>query len=692
MRPPRRGHASPGWYYRYMKLDDSIVAVKGIGEVLAKAFTKLGVKSVRDLLEYLPYRYEDYSEISLIKDIRPGAVSIKAKLLQANGRYARRGLHITEAIFQDESDSVRAVWFNQPYRAKALKTGEEYFVSGQYELNYRRYQLMNPSAELVKDFPLNTARIVPVYRQSKSVTTLQIRRAIAGCKDLIDSLPETLPQWMLMQHSLLPRNEAVMGMHYPETSKQLDEAKRRLGFEEVLVLSLASLLSKQENAAEHALSIPFNEKVAKNFVAKLPFKLTDDQRKTVWQIYRDMEFNYPMNRLVEGDVGSGKTVIAAMAAVMAMQAGYQVALMAPTEILARQHFRTLTQILGDKSGVRLLVGGMKSLQKNETHQEITTGTAKFIIGTHALIQEKVDMKQLGLIIIDEQHRFGVEQRKELMRKAGHMPHVLSLTATPIPRSLALTLYGEMDVSVLHEKPAGRLPIVTKLVDHGSREALYTQLSEKIKGGAQAYIICPLVEESEALAAKSAEKVYDELSKKYFKGSKVGLLHGRMKSDEKEQAMKAFAANDINVLVATTVVEVGVDVPNASIMVVESAERFGLAQLHQLRGRVGRGDMQSYCYLLLSPETEPTKRLRAVESSNDGFRLAEYDLQLRGAGAIYGAAQHGALDLRVAKLTDTDLIIEARKAAQEFLDNHENLLQYKEIEERVRQLQAVTHLN
>ena len=675
-----------------MNLDDTVLTVKGVGEAMAKSFATLGIRSVRDLLEYLPYRYEDYSEVSSIKAIHPGAVSIKAKLVQANGRYARRGLHITEAIFQDETDSVRAVWFNQPYRAKALKPGEEYFVSGQYELSYRRYQIMNPSAELVKDFPLNTARIVPIYRQSKNITTLQIRRAIAGCKDLIDSLPETLPKWMLQSYLLPPRATAVMGMHYPETTEQLSEAKRRLGFEEVLVLSLASLLNKKENAAENALSIPFNEKVAKDFVSKLPFRLTDDQRKTVWQIYRDMEFNYPMNRLVEGDVGSGKTVIAAMAAVMAMHAGYQVALMAPTEILARQHFRTLTHILGENAGIRLLVGGMKAAEKKEVHEEISAGTATFIIGTHALIQEKVDMKRLGLIIIDEQHRFGVEQRKELMRKAGHMPHVLSLTATPIPRSLALTLYGEMDVSVLHEKPAGRLPITTKLVDHGSRDALYTRLAEEVAAGAQAYIICPLVEESESLAAKSAEKVYEEISKKYFKNSKVGLLHGRMKPAEKERAMKAFAANETNVLVATTVVEVGVDVRNASIMVIESAERFGLAQLHQLRGRVGRGDIASHCYLLLSPETEPNRRLRAVESSNDGFRLAEFDLQLRGAGAIYGAAQHGALDLRVAKLTDTELIVEARSAAQEFIDRQENLLQYKEIEERVRRLQSVTHLN
>ncbi len=678
-----------------MQLSDSVGVVKGVGDVLAKGFAALGVRTVADLLDYLPYRYEDYSEVTAVRELHPGAVSVRARLLQASGRYARRGLHITEAVFEDATSSVRCVWFNQPYRAKALKQGEEYYISGQYERSYQRMQIMNPSAELVKDFPLNTARIVPVYRQTKKVTTVQIRRAIGACKDLIQELPETLPAWMLGDNDLLPRREAVMAMHYPATSEQLAAAKRRLGFEEVLELSLASLLNKQENAHEHALSIPFEETVAKSFVGTLPFRLTDDQRKSVWQIYRDMEFRYPMNRLVEGDVGAGKTVVAAMAAIMAIHAGYQVAIMAPTELLARQHYATLTKLFASTNAgivVRLLVGSLKPAEKKAAHAAISDATANIIVGTQALIQEKVDMHKLGLIVIDEQHRFGVEQRKELMRKAGHMPHVLSLTATPIPRSLALTLYGEMDVSVLREKPAGRLPVATKLVQHGARDAFYQQLAQQIKGGAQAYIVCPLVQESDMLAVKSAETVYDELSKKYFKGARVGLLHGRMKAEDKDQAMQAFADGKTDVLVATTVIEVGVDVPNASIMVIESAERFGLAQLHQLRGRVGRGKDQSYCYLLLSADVEPSKRLRAVETSNDGFRLAELDLELRGAGAIYGAAQHGVLDLRVAKLTDTTLIAHARVAAQKFIESGENLLQYQELSERVAYLRTVTNLN
>ena len=402
-----------------------------------------------------------------------------------------------------------------------------------------------------------------------------------------------------------------------------------------------------------------------------------------------------MNRLVEGDVGSGKTVVAAMAATMAMQAGFQVALIAPTEILARQHFETMILLFRapmQNSRIGLLVGGMSAKEKSAVHRNIANGTVQLIIGTHALIQEKVNVAKLGLIVIDEQHRFGVEQRKELMRKAGHMPHVLSLTATPIPRSLALTLYGEMDVSVLKQKPAGRLPIETSLVRYGDRTKLLDTLSARVVAGEQLYVVCPLVEESDVLAAQSAEKVHDELAKKYFKHSRVGLLHGRMKSAEKDEVMAAFKRHELDVLVSTTVIEVGVDVPNASLMVIESAERFGLAQLHQLRGRVGRGDTPSHCYLLLSEHVEPTKRLRAIETSNDGFKLAEYDLELRGAGAIYGASQHGVLDLRIAKLTDTSLISDARQAAKECIKRGEDLLQYSEVAEKVMRLRKVTHLN
>jgi ATP-dependent DNA helicase RecG len=367
--------------------------------------------------------------------------------------------------------------------------------------------------------------------------------------------------------------------------------------------------------------------------------------------------------------------------------------MAPTELLAMQHAATLYPMM-KPFDIRphLLVGAMPAKQKRETHDAISKGEAKLLVGTHALFQEKVDMHQLGLIIVDEQHRFGVEQRKSLMAKAGHMPHVMSLTATPIPRSLALTLYGELDVSILKEKPAGRQPITTKLVSQTLRGSVYESIRGEIDAGRQVFVVCPLISESDALAAASAEKVHEELGKKQLKGYRLGLLHGKLKSEEKDRVMQAFVRGELDVLVATTVIEVGVDVPNASVMVIESAERFGLAQLHQLRGRVGRGSQQAYCYLMLGDDKPPTKRLRAIESSQDGFRLAELDLELRGPGAIYGAMQHGALDLRVAKLSDTELIAEARAAAQAFLDKDEDLLQYSELADRVTRLRSVTNLN
>lgn len=674
-----------------IKLSDTVKHVKGVGPSVAPGLNTLGVRTVFDLVDYLPYRYEDYSEVSEIGRLQPGAVTVKAVVKQASGRYVRRGMHITEAVFSDATGSVRAVWFNQPYRATALKAGQEYYVSGQYELARQRFQIMNPSAELVKDFPVNTARIVPVYRQSKAISSNQIRKLVANCVEMMHALPETLPAWMVRAEKLVSRAEAIENMHFPQSSERLAEARRRLGFEEVLELSLASLLNKAENRSEHALTIPFDEKLAKKFVGDLPFKLTDDQRRAVWQIYQDMEHRYPMNRLVEGDVGSGKTVVAAMAGLMAVKSGFQVALMAPTELLARQHYATLTPYLKGMN-VALLVGGLKKDEKLAVHRQVKNGDVQIIVGTHALFQEAVDMHNLGLIIVDEQHRFGVEQRKELMAKAGHMPHVLSLTATPIPRSLALTLYGELDISVLKTKPAGRLPIHTEIVSQVNRNRLYEGIRGEMEAGRQVFVVCPLIEESESLAASSAEKVYDELSKKQLIGYRVGLLHGKMKPAEKDEVMQQFVSHKLDVLVSTTVIEVGVDVPNATVMVIESAERFGLAQLHQLRGRVGRGSHQAYCYLVLGDNQAASKRLRAIESSQDGFRLAELDLEIRGPGAIYGALQHGALDLRIVKLTDTALIAAARSAAEQFLNKKEDLLQYPELADRVNRLRRVTNLN
>jgi ATP-dependent DNA helicase RecG len=677
-----------------VKPDSSITELRGVGEELAKKLAVLHIHTLNDLIENYPRRYEDYSSISSINGLKPGVVTIEAKITQITGRYVRRGLHITEAIATDETGSVRLVWFNQPYRAKNTKHAQQYYIAGEYGLRRGRFSILNPAAELVSNFPVNTARIIPIYRETKGLKSHSIRKLVREALMNVKTLPEYLPNWLVSEQGLVTHTQAVTEMHFPSSPEALQLAKLRLGFEEVFELSLAALLNKYELAHEHALLIPFKEKLAKDFVASLPFKLTDAQRKVVWKIYKDMELSYPMNRLIEGDVGSGKTVVAAMAALMAMEQGFQVAFMAPTEILARQHAETLFNLLssvnyGDLVG--LLIGGMSTNQKDLARERIARGDIRLIVGTHALITEKVDMHKLGLIIIDEQHRFGVDQRKKLQAKAGHMPHVLHMTATPIPRTLALTLYGELDISVLDEMPIGRQPIITKLVSPNSRARIYEKVDKEIEIGRQIFVVCPLITDSETSEGKSVEEVYEKM-KKQFRKRRVAMLHGQLKPREKDEIMQKFVAKEYDILVSTTVIEVGVDVPNASVMLIEGADRFGLAQIHQLRGRVGRGNWQSYCFLMLSDNNAPTPRMRALESTTDGFKLAELDLRLRGPGAIYGLSQHGALDLRVANLSDVKLIYSARTAAQNFINKKENFKKYPQLDKKVTALRAITNLN
>ncbi|MBX4201270.1 ATP-dependent DNA helicase RecG [Candidatus Saccharibacteria bacterium] len=678
-----------------MELSAEVTKLKGVGDELAKKLAILGIRTINDLIENFPRRYEDYSKITPVKDLRPGVVTLKAKISSPAGRYVRRGMHITEAIASDDTASVRLAWFNQPYRAAGLKANQEYYVSGEYDLRRGRFSILNPSVELVSDFPVNTARIIPVYRETKGLKSSQIRKLIREAISIVKDLPEHLPQWLITELDLVNYGRAVTEIHFPSSDVALALARKRLAFEEVFELTLAALLNKRDVAREKGIAIEFREGLAKQFVGELPFNLTTAQRKVIWQVYQDLAKTQPMNRLVEGDVGSGKTVVAAMAALMTMEHGYQAALMAPTEILARQHAETLLNLLsnvgrGDKVG--LLVGSLSPAQKEIAQAKVADGEIKMIIGTHALISEKVDMHKLGLIIIDEQHRFGVDQRKKLQAKAGHMPHVLHMTATPIPRSLALTLYGELDISVLDEMPPGRQIIKTKLCSPNSRKTLYEQIDKELVAGRQMFVVCPLITESDKISGPSAEEVHKQLSEHEFKHRKVGLLHGKMKSADKEQVMSNFLDKKYDILVSTTVIEVGVDIPNASIMLIEGAERFGLAQIHQLRGRVGRGAHQSYCFLMLSDSKAPSQRLRALENTTDGFKLAELDLRLRGPGAIYGTLQHGALDLRIAELTDIKLIASARAAAQQFIDKKEKLTKFQHLSTRVSALRAVTNLN
>lgn len=682
-----------------MNLANPICTLPGIGPRLEGRFNILGVKTVEDLLEYYPKRYEDYSKIITINKIKPGRVTISGIIKQVKTRYVRRGLSITEAIASDSSGSVRIVWFNQAYLEKAIRLGQHYYISGDYELKYHYFSILNPTIELVSDFPLNTARIKPIYKETKGLTSKQIRLTIRTALNNIKLIDNRLPAWLGEEQNLMPYVQAIQAIHFPETTNQLKKAKYRLAFEEIFYLFLTSLLYKQENKKEVAVSIPFNLELALKFVKQLPFTLTDDQRRVCWQIFRDIEKAVPMNRLVEGDVGSGKTVVAAMSGLMTIASNWQVAMMAPTELLARQHAETIHNMIsssfGDQFSVGLLTGSMSEVQKKQVRNRLVNGQINFIIGTHALITDKVDMHKLALIIIDEQHRFGVDQRKALQAKAGHMPHVLTLSATPIPRSLALTLYGELNMSILSTKPIGRKSIKTTIVSPNSRLSLYKKLENEIKKGRQIYYVCPQITKStreERQSIKSVEEIYNTLAKSIFKNYTVDLLHGKMKASDKQEIMSRFIKGEINILVSTTVIEVGVDVNNASTIVIENADVFGLAQLHQLRGRVGRSHHQGYCYLISSDSKRPSKRLRALESSNDGFKLAELDLKMRGPGAIYGSMQHGNLDLRLAQLDDMALIKAARTSASNFLKKKEDLLQYTYLAEKVQKLRAVTNLN
>ncbi len=679
-----------------MNGSDSIGIIKGIGPATEPLFHKIGIATLQDLVDYYPRSYTDFSHITNIQDIEPGLVTIKAKIIKVTGRYVRRGMHITEAVAEDSTGSIRMVWFNQPYRATSIGSEADYFISGMFELSRQKMVLLNPTIEKVSDLPISTARIVPRYKETKGLKSNQIRKSIREIISYIKSAPETLPEWVVSEQDLIPRHDALLAMHFPKSSEHLDEAKKRLGFEEVFELALASLLNKDEHEHEHALNIVFNQKLAKDFVGNLPFELTPDQKRVTWQIYQDMASANCMNRLIEGDVGSGKTVVATMAALMVLAQQLQVAFMAPTELLARQHAETIYSLLkpiGLEHSVGLLVGGMSASQKKIMHERIDSGDVRFVIGTHALIQDKVNMKNLGLVIIDEQHRFGVSQRKQLQKKAGHMPHVLSMTATPIPRTLALTLYGELDISIISSKPKGRKAIETHIISPNSTKIIHASIDLEIDKGRQVFVVCPLITDSEVLqTVHSVGKVHKELAEGPFKHRRVGLLHGKLPADEKNAIMQDFIDKKIDILVSTTVIEVGVDVPNATVMLIQSADRFGLAQLHQLRGRVGRSEHQGYCYLLLSDSKAPSKRLQIFERNNDGFKLAELDLELRGPGAIYGTFQHGQLDLRVAKLTDVKLIETARQSAREFIKKDEKMVYYKHLADRVNTLRSVTNLN
>jgi ATP-dependent DNA helicase RecG len=676
-----------------MNLVTPLEKVKGVGTKTGEQFALAGLHTVGELIDFLPRAHEDFSEVVAIADIHPGKMTIKARCEKIATRPVRRGLRITTATLADESGKLQAVWFNQPYRETQLKSGEEFYFSGEFEFNYNKYQLTNPSAEKVSDMPVQTDRLLPVYRAIKGLKSQVVRKILSELRPLITMLPETLPAEIVKNEKLLSRSDAVLGMHFPKTSDDIARGRERLAFEELFQLLLASQLNRQENAKLTGWHIPFEQTIVADFVKQLPFDLTGAQRRAAWDIIQDFERKTPMNRLLQGDVGSGKTVVAGLAARQAAHSDFQTALMAPTEILASQHAETLASLLTPFGvTVGLLTGSVKGTARKTLYEQIYNGSVNVVVGTHALIQDTVKFHKLGFVVIDEQHRFGVKQRQQLLGKSEHMPHLLAMTATPIPRSLALTVYGELDVSVLDELPKGRLPIKTKIWSPNSRAQLYELVDTELKQGRQCYVICSLIDENADNEIKSVTAEYKKLQNSIFKHRRIGLLHGKLKSEEKDAVMTQFARGKLDILVSTTVVEVGVDVPNATVMLIEDADRFGLSQLHQLRGRVGRSSHQSFCYLITSGSSKPSPRLKEIEKSNDGFYLAEVDLKMRGPGEIYGRAQHGALNLQIATLSDTKLIARAQKEAKLFVSRGDDLLQYKQLAVQVEQYQRLTTLN
>ena len=734
-----------------MNLATNLEQIKGVGPKTAAELRRAGLQTVGDILMFLPRKHEDFTNVTPIAELQPGKVTIRARCQQISTRPVRRGLRLTTAVLGDDTSKLNAVWFNQPYRVQQLGGSDEWFYfSGTFEYNYGRYQLTNPTAELAKELPVQADRLLPVYHAVRGLKSQTVRKVIEQLRPLMSVLPETLPPSVVQSEQLLDRAAAISAMHFPRNEREVEQARQRLAFEELFKLVLASQLNKIDNQKLAGFAIPFEKSVVQDFVKKLPFALTNAQRRAAWDILQDFENARPMNRLLQGDVGSGKTVVAGLAARQAASAGYQTAFMAPTEILARQHAETLARLL-EPFGVTvgLLIGSVKGKARQTLYQQIASGAVDVVVGTHALIQDKVEFHRLGFVIIDEQHRFGVEQRQRLLMKvkaervgsgaldtlsepmtiaagssretgrvapgsrarhggeesvssalldakkpsvAAAMPHLLAMTATPIPRSLALTVYGELDVSVLDELPRGRRPILTKIISPPSREAAYAAIDQQIAQGRQVYVVCSLIADSDSSDRKSVEAEYKRLKNSIFSRYRIAMLHGKMSASEKDQIMQDFKDQKYDILVSTTVIEVGVDVPNATIMMIEDADQFGLAQLHQLRGRVGRGQHQSYCYLMMSTNNKPSQRLREIEKSSDGFHLAEVDMSLRGPGEIYGRMQHGALNLQIATLADTQLIARAQKAAKRFIDSGESLSKYPALEARIRHNQRVTTLN
>jgi len=672
-------------------------SLKGVGKTMADKLAHLGIHTAGDLIGHYPRRYDDFSKIIPIRQMRPGNVTFKGEIERVAGRYARaRKLHLTEAIISDSTGTVKAIWFNQPYLAKTIVTGTPVLVSGELKFKNSDLALQSPAIEVIEPGRLtkDTARIVPIYPETEGLTSKQLRGLIQPLLPLVDTTAESLPDEVVASSKLLPLAKALREIHFPSSQTMLGRARARLAFEELWYLMLTSLVIKHEIKTESAPAIEFKVEAAKAFVDALPFAMTPHQKQAAWEIFQDLARDQPMNRLLEGDVGSGKTVVATMAAIMAMASGYQVAIMVPTEILARQHAATMAPLLARLGyDSTLVLGRQPAAERKAALERLASDAPALVIGTHALLGEKLAFANLGLVVIDEQHRFGVAQRSSLKAKSGRLPHLLSMTATPIPRTLQLTVYGDLDISVIEGLPPGRKPITTRVIETKKREEAYAFINTQLDAGRQAFVVCPLIEDSPEVAAASVTAEFKRLAAGPFKHRRLGLLHGRLNVADKQAVMDQFVAGTLDVLVATSVIEVGIDVPNASVMLVENAERFGLAALHQLRGRIGRGAHASHCLLVANAKAPGTlERLGALEKSQDGFRLAQIDLELRGPGQIYGQRQHGALDLQLADTSDAKQLAHVRNEALKFLSDPAAMLKYPLVAAKVNSLKAVTSLD
>ena len=647
-----------------------------------RALRDMNIHTIEDLLLYFPRTYEDLSESKTLLEVKDGEkVSMRGMIYGIkNVPLRNRRTSLIKAMFYDShGNGAEVVWFNQPFVKRTVPMETEVVVSGKIQFNYGKYTLQNPRVELAGDVQIHTAGMVPVYPQHEVITSKWLRDKIHPLLLYADKFEEILPPEIIAEENLMPKSEAIKEIHFPTSQKQLERARDRLAYEELFLLQLHAVQRKEEwknSRSKDSLirEVKMDVKFVKNFFSTLPFTLTGAQKVAIYEILSDFEKPFPMIRLLEGDVGSGKTVVAAIALLNAVIHGYQAVIMAPTEVLARQHMNSISQFIDryearfphEKAiNIQLLIGSLKPKEKQLIQDSINNGQVDIVIGTHALIQESVRFRRLGFVVIDEQHRFGVKQREVLMKQGS--PHILNMTATPIPRTLAMVAYGDHDLSVLNEMPPGRKQIITKIVPPGHRDKVNLFIADKIRKGGQTYVICPLIDDSEALEVKSVKAEYERLHT-VFPDFRIGLLHGKLKSEEKESVMRRFKDGEIDILVSTSVIEVGVDVPNASIMLIEGSERFGLSQLHQFRGRVGRGKEQSYCFLCTSPDAQGSYiRLKAMVDHTDGFKLAEIDLKLRGPGEVYGIRQSGIPDLKIANLTNGVLIVRVRKAAEHMIE-------------------------